>query len=318
VASVTPVWILLQPRDYLSSFLLYACIAGATVGALFGAGQIELSYPAFLGFHSDKLGYLFPALFITVACGACSGFHSLVASGTTAKQLDKEPDARLIGYGGMLIEGVLAVIALFCVATLVKGDPTTGMTPPRIFSIGMGKFLGFLGLPVAFGQAFGLLAISTFLLTTLDTGTRLGRYIFEEFFSLKGKWTRPVSTGITLLFPSIFLTMTFHDAAGNVVPAWRIIWPIFGATNQLLAGLALLIVSTWLKSRGKNYFVTMIPMAFMIVMTMTALVILAHSYGLANPVGIAAIILLLLALLLLVEAFRSFLAGTQTPEGKEV
>jgi carbon starvation protein len=303
IASTTPVWILLQPRDYLSSFLLYASVLGGFLGILFGG--FALQYPAFTAFHIPELGSLAPILFITVACGACSGFHSIVASGTSSKQLNKESDARTIGYGSMLIEGFVAVISLATVAILVKGDATAAREPLFIYGSGMGKFLNIFGIPPQIGYSFGLLALSTFILTTLDTATRLGRYIFEEFFKMKGAGGRYLATLATLLLPTIFLMITLKDANGNPLPAWKAIWPVFGATNQLLAGLALLVVSVWLKRIGKNMLFVALPMLFMLGMTLWALVLLITKYQLST-VGVIALALLVMALLLVVEGITVF------------
>ncbi len=300
-AAILPVWLLLQPRDYLSSFLLYTCILGALIGILFGTSTIE--YPAFTVWKDIDRGTLFPILFITIACGACSGFHSIVASGTTSKQLNVETDARKIGYGAMLIEGLVAVIALFGVVMLTKNDALLGGDPLAIFGNGMGNFLSTIGLPAQVGQSFGILAVSTFLLTTLDTSTRLGRYIFEEFFDLKGQNVRYLSTAITLTAPLIFSFIPIYDAQGNIVPAWRAVWPVFGATNQLLAGLALLVVFVWLKRLGKKTLFVALPMVFMLIMTLWALVQLIYQSGF-TAIGIIAMFLLVLALILVFEAVR--------------
>jgi carbon starvation protein len=315
IASITPVWILLQPRDYLSSFLLYACLGGGLAGvvaaAFSGGPELSLTYPAFLGFRSEKLGYLFPALFITIACGACSGFHSIVASGTTAKQLDREPDARAVGYGSMLLEGVLALLSVSTVAILTAGSPETRMNPPALFAAGLGRFLALLGLPQEVGQSFGLLALSTFLLTTLDTGTRLGRYILEELLELRGRAALWISTAATLALPLVFSLMTFTDAAGKPVPIWRIIWPVFGSTNQLLGGLALMVITVWLRRSGRPYWFTLAPMLFMVAATTVSLAQLALHHGISMVGGVSAG-LLLLALLLLVEAGRALLVPSKS------
>lgn len=308
VASITPVWILLQPRDYLSSFLLYACLSLGLVGIvaspLAGAQAPALQYPAFLGFHSERLGYLFPALFITIACGSCSGFHSIVASGTTAKQLNRETDARVVGYGSMLLEGVLALISVATVAILAQGSDETKLAPPALFATGLGTFLSLLGIPRQMGTGFGLLALSTFLLTTLDTGTRLGRYILEELLELKGKGAIWLSTSATLVLPLIFSLMTFTDPQGRPVPVWKVIWPVFGSTNQLLGGLALMIITLWLKRTGRPVWITLLPMLFMLTATTVSLAQLALHYG-VSMVGAIAAGLLLLALVLLAEAGRA-------------
>lgn len=305
VASVTPVWILLQPRDYLSSYLLYLSVGMATVGLLFGGFSIE--YPSFLGWQSKEIGFLFPMLFITVACGACSGFHSLVASGTTSKQLSIETDAKKVAYGGMLIEGFVAVIALCTIAMLQKSSISSlGSDPLRIYSHGMGKFFAVVGLPEKMGASFGSLAIATFILTTLDTATRLGRYIFQEFFALSNnKASRYLSTFATIFLPVLFNFITIHDKAGNPIPLWKAIWPIFGTTNQLLAGLALLSIVVWLKVKKVPYTFVLLPAIFMMVMTLAALVLLLQSNSSVLITSIA-VVLLFLALLLIAQTARIF------------
>jgi carbon starvation protein len=301
-ASTTPVWILLQPRDYLSSFLLYASVLGGMLGILIGGFKIE--FPAIRAWSDPQLGLLFPMLFITVACGACSGFHSLVASGTSSKQLNKETDAKLIGYGAMLVEGVVAVIALSAVAIVAKENDILKSPPPHIYAMGLSKFLSVLGISEHLGLTFALLALSAFILTTLDTATRLSRYVFEEFFNLRAGKSRYFSTAVTLILPTILVLITLRDAQGNPLPAWKAIWPVFGATNQLLAGLVLLVIAVWLKKTGKKTGFVVGPMIFMYVMTVFALVILLMKYK-ATAVGIIAGILLVLALILVVEAIRT-------------
>jgi len=302
LASTTPVWILLQPRDYLSSFLLYASVLGAFLGIFLGG--FSVNYPAFTGWSVPNSGTLFPILFISVACGACSGFHSIVASGTSSKQLNKETDAKLIGYGAMLLEGLVAVVALATVAMVTKGDPLTSKPPLVVYGIGMSNFLFALGIPKELGFSFGLMALSAFVLTTLDTATRLGRYIFEELFNLKGSHVRYLSTLATLVLPAIFVLITLKDASGNAIPAWKAIWPVFGASNQLLAGLVLLVVAIWLKKTGKKIGFVIIPMIFMLVMTLWGLVTLLVQSKL-SPVGIIAAALLLLAMVLIIEAYKT-------------
>ena len=310
LASTTPVWILLQPRDYLSSYLLYASVVGGFVGILFGG--LVVQFPAFKTWNAPSLGgTLFPILFITVACGACSGFHAVVASGTSSKQLNKETDARLVGYGAMLIEGLVAVIALATVIMLAGTDSLVGKQPLQIYGTGMGRFLSVFGLPPKIGFSFGLLALSTFILTTLDTATRLGRYIFEEFLGLKGAKSRYLSTLATLVLPAVFVLITLRDPQGNPLPAWRVIWPVFGATNQLLAGLTLLVILVWLRKEGKKTGFLLLPMVFMVVMTVWALVMLVGQYKLST-IGLIALALLLLALLLIWEAFRTLAFGRRS------
>ena len=301
IAAISPVWVLLQPRDYLSSFLLYASLLGAFIGIIFGGFNFE--YPAFTTWSDIDRGTLFPILFITIACGACSGFHSIVASGTTSKQLNCETDARKIGYGAMLIEGLVAVIALFTVAMLVKNDALVHQAPLVVFGTGMGNFLSIIGIPFEVGLSFGILAVSTFLLTTLDTSTRLARYILEELLNITNSSSRYLSTLATLVIPVIFTFVTLYDAQGNPIPAWKAVWPVFGSTNQLLAGLALLVVYVWQKRKGKKTFFIVVPMVFMLSMTLWALVQLIYQSGFTS-IGIISMILLVLAIILVIEAVR--------------
>lgn len=312
VAAISPVWALLQPRDYLSSFLLYASLIGAFIGIIFGG--FDFQYPAFTTWADIDRGTLFPILFITIACGACSGFHSIVASGTTSKQLNCETDARKIGYGAMLIEGLVAVIALFTVAMLVKNDALVHQAPLVVFGTGMGNFLSIIGIPFEIGLSFGILAVSTFLLTTLDTSTRLARYILEELLNLNSSASRYLSTLATLALPVIFTFLTLHDVQGNPIPAWKAVWPVFGATNQLLAGLALLVVYVWQKRKGKKTFFILIPMVFMLSMTLWALAQLIYQSGFTT-IGIISALLLIMAVILVFEAIKSIFFKSRTREG---
>ncbi len=303
VASITPVWILLQPRDYLSSFLLYASVLSGFLGILLGGFSIQ--YPAYTSWSIPNTGTLFPILFITVACGACSGFHSIVASGTTSKQLNKETDGIPIAYGGMILEGIVAIIALATVIMLKKGDPLTGEQAMTIYGKGIAKFMSVLGFSEELGYNFGLLAIASFILTTLDTATRLGRYVFEELFDLKGKQSRIIATFATLILPTIFVLINLKDANGNAIPAWKAIWPVFGASNQLLAGLVALVIAVWLDKTKRKFGFIVIPVIFLNIMTIWSLVLLLNQYRF-NLIGIIAGILLLLAIVLIVEAFKIF------------
>ncbi|OGW99703.1 MAG: hypothetical protein A3I73_03475 [Omnitrophica bacterium RIFCSPLOWO2_02_FULL_45_16] len=303
IASVAPVWMLLQPRDYLSSFLLYSSILVGFVGIVFGG--LPLKYPAFTSWASPDIGPMFPFLFVTVACGAISGFHSIVASGTSSKQIKKDTSALPIGYGAMLVEGLVAVIALSTIMMIDVGDPLIKRAPLVVYGAGMARFFSVFGIPAKYGNSFGILALSTFILTTLDTATRLARYILQEFFGMEGKNTRYLATAVTLCLPAIFVLISLKDSSGAIVPAWKIIWPVFGATNQLLAGLALMVAAVWLKKKGKPIWFVIAPMIFMLVMTSWALlmVIMRHKFSL---IGVIGGILLLLAILLIVEAIEAF------------
>lgn len=298
-ASTAPVWILLQPRDYLNSFLLYAMIAGSVVGLLVYHPSIQLK--AFTGFDVGGQ-WLFPMLFVTVACGAISGFHSLVGSGTTSKQIDSEGDAQKIGYGAMLIECVLAVIALVTAAYISHGDLTELLKggPVNVFSDGVGTFMAKFGIPFAVGKSFVALAVSAFALTSLDTATRLSRFIFQEYFDDPSKEKQSpltnmyVSTAITVLIGGFLATGGYAK-----------IWPIFGSANQLLAALSLLAIAVWLKKSGKNYHMLTIPMIFMLFVTLTALVLLIRSnFVSGNYVFIIfPVLLFVLALVLAKEGY---------------
>ena len=302
VASTTPIWIILQPRDYLSSFLLYASLLAGVVGIFMGG--FAVSYPALNNWDAPGVGTLVPIMFVTVACGACSGFHSIVASGTSSKQLDNEGHARSVGYGAMLLEALVAVIAISTVMMLPASGELAHKPPLEVYGLGMGRFFEAMGLSAKFGASFGLLALSTFILTTLDTATRLGRYIFEELFGFDFKGKRYLSTLATLALPTVFVLLTLEGPNGQPMPAWKAIWPVFGATNQLLAGLALLVVTLWLRKSGMKALFAFVPMVFMVVMTVWSLGLLVAQPG-AALVRVIAAVLLLLAGVIIVEAGRS-------------
>ena len=284
VASVTPVWILLQPRDYLSSFLLYAMMIIAIVGVL-GAGvtgNAHMDIPAFTGFKDtlaptgSSLGYMFPALFVTIACGAISGFHSLVGSGTTAKQLDNEADARPIAYGGMLIECALAIISL-CAVGYIWSSYAAGETvvPTAVFATGISKMtstIPFLAGAENIIYSLLILAVSAFCLTSLDTATRLARYMFQEFWLEPGETYKDAKGYKAILTnPLVATIITVVLGVGLGLTGYANIWPLFGAANQLLAALGLLAIATWLGKIGKNNKMFLFPMAFMLVVTITSL-----------------------------------------------
>lgn len=296
-ASVTPVWILLQPRDYLNSFFLYALMLGGLTGIFFASPSINI--PAFSSFSLDKVGYLFPALFVTVACGAISGFHSLVGSGTTAKQLDKETDARFVGYGGMLIEGLLAMLSLIAVASMINKefiDILVNKGPVAAFSIGVARFINaipMLGISVEAGQSFAALAVSAFALTSLDTATRLARFMFQEFFEIKTTPTREsllqnryIATGITVLLGAV---LTFSGQTMSI-------WPVFGSANQLLAALALLALTAWVAHLKKGITFVLLPMIFMFAVTLTSLGMLTVSNFISGNYTLSIISLILFSL----------------------
>lgn len=277
VASLIPVWIMLQPRNYLSSFLLYAMMLIALVGIIVSAftGSAEFTIPAV---NSSKLGSMFPTLFITVACGACSGFHSLIASGTSSKQLDNEKNAKAIGYGSMLIESALGIISLIAVG-MVYAKWTSGKfgSPSAAFGAGIATMFGSEGTPVYNTvSALLTLAVSVFALTSLDSATRLSRFMFSELFLLDGEATwRDASSPLRKFLANPFVGTTFMVVVGCILGGLKLgaIWALFGSANQLLAGIALLAVAAWLGNAGKNNKMFFIPMAFMLAATLTQLVV---------------------------------------------
>ncbi|MFY9342954.1 MAG: carbon starvation CstA family protein [Planctomycetota bacterium] len=274
IASVLPVWLLLQPRGYLGGFFLYLTLGGGLLG-LFVA-QPDIQWPAFSGFTAANGQSLVPFLFITIACGACSGFHGLVCSGTTSKQIDREPDAHLVGYGGMLLEGVVALLALACVMQLAPGSELAKAGTDKVFGVGVGGFLHQLGVPLQFAVTFGMLAFATFVYDTLDVATRLARYLFTEFTGWKTRVGGVAGTLATLALPAWLVAETVTDAKGRVVPAYQAVWPLFGSINQLLAGLTLVGLSLWLAKTKQGLAVRCavgIPMLFMMAMTASALVL---------------------------------------------
>lgn len=305
LASILPVWLLLQPRDYLNSFLLYAMIAGAVIGIVIFNPVLEMA--PYTGFNVGGQ-WLFPMLFVTVACGAISGFHSLVGSGTTSKQLNNEKDARLVGYGSMLIEGILALVAIIT-AAYVAGPKLTELLkggPINVFADGVGNFLTTLGISFTVGKQFAALALSAFALTTLDTASRLGRFIFQEFFSEAGQ----VSVILTNRYFATLVTVSLGGFLAFY--GWNLIWPMFGSANQLLAALALITIAVWLKNTGKNNKMLTIPTIFMFAVTLTALVLLVKSnIASSNFLLVAfAVALFVLAIILLVHAYKALTAKT--------
>lgn len=321
IASVTPVWILLQPRDYLSSFLLYAMLAVALVGVVIshaGMGGAD-GLAAFNGFAVDNgngMQYLFPVLFTTVACGAISGFHSLVSSGTTSKQLDKETDAKPIAYGGMLLECVLAVITVCAINFAYKNGITAGAT--AIFAGGISQmYSGFGEGAVTILNTLLVLTYSAFCLTSLDTATRLARFMFQEFFLEPGQTVDDIKEGWkkTLVNPYVATIITVVLGIALGMTGYSKIWGLFGAANQLLAGIGLLAVATWLGNVGKNNKMFLAPMAFMIVVTICSLcVTVKNQVGIISAGGadwgpyaqaVLGVLLIVLAIFLVIEGIQT-------------
>ena len=326
IAGVVPVWMLLQPRGHLGGFFLYAALGAAALGLVFGGATIQ--YPHFLGWEvvkNNQTQTLFPILFITVACGACSGFHSLIASGTTSKQLKVETDAKPIGYGAMLLEGMVAVVSLCCVMMFAASSPQLREAPNQIYASGISRFLQVISGSSEFGafaKAFALMAFTTFVYDTLDVCTRLGRYILQEltgWHNLAGRW---FATALTAGVPLYFL-LRHPSAAGPGQEVWRTFWALFGASNQLLAALTLLGITVWLWRTRRAWWVwlvTGLPTVWMYVMSTWALAAMTwpkfHSpTGWTiprDPVPWVGIVLIGLAVLMLIEAIR-ILSSLGTP-----
>jgi carbon starvation protein len=334
VAGLVPVWLLLQPRGHLGGYFLYFALGAGALGLIFGG--MEIKYPSFRGWLADdsggKMQQLFPMLFILIACGACSGFHSLIASGTTSKQLRTETDAKVVGYGAMLLEAMVAVVSLCCVMMFVEKAPE--ITNPDgtykganvIYAAGIGRFLQVIHVDRSFGIAFALMAFTTFVYDTLDVCTRLGRFIIQELSGMQNWFGRWLGTALTAGVPIYFLLSHPADAKA---PVWLVFWNLFGASNQLLAALALIGLTVWLwKTRRALWVwpVVGLPAVWMYAMSTWALFSMTRadlwskvpgSEGqivnpLVNPVPYIGIILLGLAAVMLVEAIRVLL-GTWTP-----
>jgi carbon starvation protein len=304
VASLTPVWALLQPRGYLGGFVLYLALFAGVVGIFFGGFEIEQE--AFKSWHAPgPTGALFPFLFVTIACGACSGFHGLVCSGTTSKQIARESHCRPIGYGAMLLEAFVALIALATVM-MVDSASLVGKAPGAIYGAGLGRFLTVVigEENLVFATTFGSMAFSTFVFDTLDVSTRLGRYTIQELFGWKSGVGAIAATALTLALPVLFIVTAETGA-------YRTFWTLFGTSNQLLAALTLLAVSVWLKRSGRAYWFTLAPMFFVLTITLWSLVLqisAALGDGATNATalnGVVALTLFGLAAFLVTEAIRS-------------
>ena len=321
VASLVPVWILLQPRDYLSSFLLYGMMILALLGIFVcgATGRATFNIPAFTGW-TTPIGTMFPALFITVACGACSGFHSLIATGTSSKQLDNEKNAKPIAYGSMLIESALGIVALIAVGMVF--DRYTGGEfggPPAAFAAGIATMFSDEGSK-AYSTIYALLtlAVSVFALTSLDTGTRLGRFLFSELFLKEDEKTWKDAKGFRKVLAHPMVGTTLLVVIGCILGGLSLsqIWGLFGAANQLLAGIALMAVCAWLGQAGKNNKMFYIPMVFMLAATLTSLIITVKNKIIMIGAGQAlwgdwfqlffAAAMAILALVLVAEGIQTF------------
>ncbi|MCP4685092.1 MAG: carbon starvation protein A [bacterium] len=319
-----PVWVILQPRDFVNVQILYAGMAVMLTGLVVGGfNGLTVEYPVSnLTVGAEKMGPVWPFLFITIACGAISGFHSLVAGGTSSKQLAREGHARAVGYGGMLLEGMLAVLVLVAISSSLNYTDYMAIAWPEVgrgnpilaFALSMGHLLNnSIGISLAFGSVIGILIVEGFLITTLDSAVRLNRYLFEEFW----KTVFPNPPAITRKFwfnsgLSVFFMLLLAWNQG-----YKLIWPLFGATNQLLAALTLISVTVWLHRAGKRTWYTLLPAAVMIITTIAAL-----SYYLVVkylPTGnllliLTDSILLALAVGVLVLSIRELVHGRPSPD----
>lgn len=326
IASVTPVWILLQPRDYLSSFLLYAMLIIAVIGVIIAHPTMD-SLPAFTGFAATNekgvVKYLFPALFTMIACGAISGFHSLVSSGTTSKQLDKETDAKPIAYGGMLLECVLAILTICAInyATRIgtvasATDKFAGGIAGMIYSV-IGGNISAEAVQKSILYTLLVLTYSAFCLTSLDTATRLARFMFQEFWLEPGQTAKDIKEGWKKVLVNPYFATILTVILGILLGlnGYGKIWDLFGAANQLLAGIGLLAVATWLGNIGKNNKMFLVPMAFMIIVTIGSLALtVKEQAGIISAGGadwgpyaqvIFAILLIVLAIVLVIEGVQT-------------
>jgi carbon starvation protein len=313
VASMVPVWSLLQPRGYLGGFVLYFALAIGVIGVFFGG--YEIKQEAFKAWDTGKAtGLLFPFLFVTIACGACSGFHGLVCSGTTSKQIDRETHIRSVGYGAMLAEAFVALIAMVTVMIVAQKD-LTGLKPGTIYGNGIGDFMTLvIGEKYRnFAITFGAMAFSTFVFDTVDVSTRLGRYIVQELFRWPTRLGAWVGTMATVALPVYFVAFA---APGT----WGRFWTLFGASNQLLAALTLLAITVWLHQRRQKIAYTLLPMVFVLVTTLYALVRMtitsfesATVDGVSMVNGISSAALIVLALYLVFRAIVQVRADRIVP-----
>lgn len=337
-AAVLPMWLLKQPRDYMTTFMFIGMIAGAAIGLLVAHPTMNL--PVFTGFTNEKLGTLFPILFVTVACGAVSGFHSLVSSGTSSKTIENEKDMTKVGYGAMVLESLLAVLAL-CVAGAAAsqdGTPASG-TPFQIFSRGVAGFFEMFGIPVHFATVFMTMCVSALALTSLDAVARIGRMSFQELFAVDDMknakpWRKVLcnpyfSTIITLLFGFVLTKIGYAN-----------IWPLFGSANQLLSALVLITLCVFMKVTGRSNKMLFPPMIIMLCVTFTALVqrliamvkAISTAAAVTIPAGettwgkvflnnglqlIIAVLLIVLGLTIVINSMKSYVKSKKNSEKKE-
>ena len=272
LAAVLPMWLLMQPRDFMTTFMFAGMILGAVVGLVVAHPKMNL--PMYTGFHNAASGDLFPILFVTVACGAVSGFHSLVSSGTSSKTIANEKDMQKVGYGAMVLESLLAVLALCVAGAAASADGTAAVgTPFAIFSSGVAGFLEMFGIPVYGAQCFMTMCVSALALTSLDSVARIGRMSFQELFY--GDTTDPAKMSplqrvLTNKYFATVITLFFGYLL--TLGGYNNVWPLFGSANQLLAALVLIALAVFLKTTGRTGWTLYIPMFAMLAVTFTALI----------------------------------------------
>jgi carbon starvation protein len=334
-AAVLPMWLLKQPRDYMTTFMFICMIAGAVVGLVVAHPTMNL--PVFTGFTNEKLGTMFPILFVTVACGAVSGFHSLVSSGTSSKTIANEKDMPKVGYGAMVLESLLAVLAL-CVAgaaAAADGTPAAG-TPFQVFSSGVAGFFEMFGVPVYVATAFMTMCVSALALTSLDAVARIGRMSFQELFSIDDM---EHAEGWRKLFCNVYFSTIITLAFGFLLTkiGYANIWPLFGSANQLLSALVLITLCVFLKVTGRSNKMIFPPLVIMLCVTFTALVqrflamvkAISAAASTAIPAGettwgavfianglqlILAVLLIVLGLTIVIHSFKSYAKSERNSE----
>ena len=325
LASVLPMWLLMQPRDYMTTFMLLGMIIGAVVGVVVAHPQMQLN--AFNGFNVNGSG-LFPTLFVTIACGAVSGFHSLVSSGTSSKTVSNEKDMPMIGYGAMVVESLLGIVALVVVGAVAVGGTKPEGTPFAIFSSGVAGFLEKLGVPVQVATVFMPMCVSALALTSLDSVARIGRMSFQELFygeSTDPKQMTPAQRVLTNKYFATVITLFFGYLL--TLGGYSNVWPLFGSANQLLAAMVLIALAVFLKTTGRTGWTLYIPMFVMLAVTFTALVqktialaanIAAHNatFLVDGLQLIVALLLMILGVLVAYSCLKKLFTTTKNSEQK--
>ena len=325
LASVLPMWLLMQPRDYMTTFMLLGMIIGAVVGVVVAHPQMQLN--AFNGFNVNGSG-LFPTLFVTIACGAVSGFHSLVSSGTSSKTVSNEKDMPMSGYGAMVVESLLGIVALVVVGAVAVGGTKPEGTPFAIFSSGVAGFLEKLGVPVQVATVFMTMCVSALALTSLDSVARIGRMSFQELFygeSTDPKQMTPAQRVLTNKYFATVITLFFGYLL--TLGGYSNVWPLFGSANQLLAAMVLIALAVFLKTTGRTGWTLYIPMFVMLAVTFTALVqktialaanIAAHNatFLVDGLQLIVALLLMILGVLVAYSCLKKLFTTTKNSEQK--